>query len=92
MSTPAKPSAVDGSTLRLYRMVILGQYIKEVGSATLERLQAFMTIKFGLKRRTTTEMVKDMQNAHLLHAQSKTFTLTPNGHKWLTEMAKKDTL
>ena len=92
MDTPMKPAVVDGSTARLYRMVILAQYLQEVKSATLERLQAFMTIKFGLKRRTTTEMVKDMQNAHLLCTQSKAFTLTPIGEKWLKTMSREDAL
>lgn len=92
MDTPIKPAVVDGSNARLYRMVILAGYLKDVKHATLERMQAWMTIKFGLRRRTTTEMISDMQNAHLIRTQSTTFTLTATGEKWLKEMAKQNIL
>ena len=92
MPTPQKPAIVDGSNARLYRMLILARHLELVKEATLERLQALMTIKFGLKRRTTTEMVADMENAHLLSIHSKAFSLTPAGKKWLKTMAKQPTL
>lgn len=92
MATPQKPAVVDGSTARLYRMVILAQYLQTVESATLQRLQAVMTVKFALRRRTTTEMVHDMQNAHILSTHSKLFTLTPTGQKWLKNIEKENVL
>ena len=92
MQPPTKPAVVDGSTARFYRMVVLAQYVQEVKTTTLERMQAYMTIKFGLKRRTTTEMIKDMQNAHLLNTNSSAFILTPTGDKWLKNIAKQNAL
>lgn len=85
---PPKPTAIDGSTLRLYRMVVLAKWLKEIQGAPLKKLQAFMTLKFGMRRRTTQELVGDMENARILKMKGVNFVLTSDGEKWLAAVAK----
>jgi hypothetical protein len=86
---PPKPAAVDGANLRLYRMYVLTKYVEQVRGATLSRLQAYMTLKFGMRRRTTQELVGDMANAKILRMNGVKFEVTSDGEKWL-EIVEKD--
>ena len=92
MTTPQKPAVVDGSTMRLYRLITLAQYIRDHGPVSESRLQAWGTIEFGLKSRTTSAMIKDLHNARIIKANSNIFSITPDGQKWLNEKAKENTL
>lgn len=86
---PPKPVAVDGAKLRLYRMARLAVWIKQVNGVPLKKLQAFMTLHFGMKRRTSQEIVDDMLNARILMLNGIKFQLTKDGERWLQEIRKQ---
>jgi len=86
---PPKPTAIDGCNLRLYRMFVLASWLKEVEGASIRKLQAFMTLRFAMRRRTAQELAADMENARILKTNGVKFVLTPDGEKWLKEIAKE---
>lgn len=85
---PPKPGAIDGANLRLYRMYALANWLREIQGAPLRRLQAYMTLTFGLRRRTTQELVGDMENARILKMNGVKFEVTSEGERWLALVAK----
>lgn len=89
MDLPPKPVAVDGAKLRLYRMARLAMWLREVDGATLEKVRAFMTLKFGLRARTTEMILKDMLNARILQYNGPKLQLTKDGEKWLQLLGKE---
>ena len=48
---------VDGADRRKIRLLDLLHFIHTQGGATSEDIQAFMTLKYGLKHKTTSEYI-----------------------------------
>lgn len=86
---PQEPKAINGATLRRFRMIVLSKWLIEVRGAPIEKVRGFTTLKFGMRGRTTDELIKDMENARILKTNGVKFIVTSDGEKWLKEAAKE---
>ena len=57
---------VDGADRRKIRLLDLLHFIHTQGGATSEDIQAFMTLKYGLKHKTTSEYIQELHIANVI--------------------------
>jgi len=57
---------VDGADRRKVRLLDLLHFIHTQGGATSQQCQAFMTIKFGLKHKTSAEYLQELHLSNLI--------------------------
>lgn len=92
---PSKPKNVDGATLRLYRSMEIGKWIKDQQdrkkSVTFDKIRAYAFAFHGLSKRATNGILKDMENAGFINSTGRApayFRITENGEKWLKTLDK----
>lgn len=64
-----KPKVVDGADRRKMRLLELLVYIKNMedkGGASSRDIKSFMTIRFGLKWKTTAEYIEELHQSRLI--------------------------
>ena len=61
-----KPRVVDGADRRRMRLLELLQYVHNNGGATSQQIKAFMTMRFGMKWKTTAEYIQELHLSGLL--------------------------
>lgn len=61
-----KPKVVDGADRRRMRLLELLHFIHNNGGATSQECQSFMTIRFGLKWKTTAEYIQELHLSKLI--------------------------
>lgn len=57
---------VDGADRRKQRLMELLGFIEVGDGATSEQIQAFMTVKYGLKWKTTAQYIKELHLSRLI--------------------------
>lgn len=61
-----KPRVVDGADRRKMRLLELLAYINNQQGASTQDIKAFMTIKFGLRWKTTAEYIQELHLSKLI--------------------------